>query len=231
MTALRQLDDSLWVAEAPLRVLGVQAGRRMTVIRFDSGDLFIHSPAPLDRELRASLDALGTVRYLAAASLLHGHLSMGDYARAYSRAELLAPPGLRERRKDLTFAGDLGDTPDMRWAFELDQTPLEGNRFLTEILFHHRRSRTLIVGDAVWNNTGGLGLAARIWAGGRRRVAPTPAFRLAINDRNAARASLKLALEWDFDRLIVGHGPIVETGGKAAFQGGYSWLLPTAPST
>lgn len=231
MTALRQLDDSLWVAEAPLRVLGVEAGRRMTVVGLPERELFVHSPAPLDDELRASLEAVGDVRYVAAASLLHGHLSMGDYARAYPQAELLAPPGLREKRKDLTFAADLGDTPDMRWAFELDQTPFEGNRFLTEILFHHRRSRTLIVGDAVWNNCGDAPLPTRIWAGWRRRVAPTPAFRLAINDRDAARASLKRALEWDFERLIVGHGAIVETNGKAAFQGGYSWLLGTAPST
>jgi Domain of unknown function (DUF4336) len=223
LTALQAVDTGIWTAQAPLRFIGLQVGRRMTVVRLTSGDLWVHSPAPLDDALREALAALGPVRFVVAASLLHGHLSMGDYAHAYPTAALLAPPGLRERRADLAFAGDLSGEADPRWATELDQAPLRGHRYLTEVLFLHRASRSLIVGDACWNSREGLGLPARIWAGGRR-IGPTPAFRLAVRDRAAARASVERVLAWDFDRIVTGHGATVERGGREAFEHAYAWL-------
>jgi hypothetical protein len=32
-------------------------------------------------------------------------------------------------------------------------------------------------------------------------------------------------LEWDFDRVIVGHGEIVETGGRARLENGFAFLF------
>jgi hypothetical protein len=36
---------------------------------------------------------------------------------------------------------------------------------------------------------------------------------------------VKRILEWDFDRILPGHGEIVDSGGKAAFEQGLAWLL------
>jgi hypothetical protein len=79
--ALEAVDKELWVAETPLRFLGVQLGQRMAVIRLRSQDLLIHSPAPLTDELRCELDELGPVRFVMPASWLHGHLFMEQYGR------------------------------------------------------------------------------------------------------------------------------------------------------
>ena len=38
------------------------------------------------------------------------------------------------------------------------------------------------------------------------------------------KASIQQVLEWDFDRIIVGHGEVVETGGKEALRQAYAWL-------
>jgi hypothetical protein len=133
-----------------------------------------------------------------------------------------APP---RKRRDLQFAGELGDKPDPRWADDLDQAAFRGLRYLTEILFLHRPSRTLIVGDVFWNVTPRMPPSARLVVGWRTRVGPTPAFRLfAVRDRAAARASIDRILTWDFDRILVGHGEVVETGGKEAFEAAYAWL-------
>lgn len=218
--------DRLWAVEAPLKTLGAEVGRRMAIVKLPDGSLLIHSPAPLDDQLRRALDGLGSVRFVVAASNLHGHLFMEQYADAYPEAELFAPPGLRERRKDLSFAGDLGDEPDRRWREHVDQALLRGHRMLNEILFLHRPSRTLIVGDACWNVTERMPFAARLWAGWKPGVRPTPAFRLGIRDRAAARASLGRVLGWDFDRILIGHGENVETGGREAFARAYAWLRP-----
>ena len=39
-----------------------------------------------------------------------------------------------------------------------------------------------------------------------------------MRDRVAARASLQRVLQWDFDRVIVTHGEILEHGGRQAMQ-------------
>jgi hypothetical protein len=221
---LRPVGPDIWVAETPLRMLGVQAGRRMSVMRLASGDLLLHSPAHLTEELRSALDDLGTVRYVVAASNLHGHLFMAQYATAYPAVELFAPPGLERRRKDLRFAGSLGDSPEPGWADAVDQAAFRGHRLLNEILFFHRPSRSLIVGDVCWNVTGEMSPSGRLWAGLRHGVRPTPFFRLAIRDKEAVRTSVERILRWDFDRIVIGHGEIVETGGREAFSRAYDFL-------
>jgi hypothetical protein len=205
-------------------MLTVQAGRRMAVVRLSGGGLLVHSPAPLDDRLRAELDDLGPVRFVVPASLLHGHLYMEQYAAAYPDVRLFAAPGLARRRKDLEFEGELGGEPDPSWSADLDQTTFDGHRFITEVVFRHRASGTLIVGDVVWNVTPAMSVTGRLWAGWRQGVRPTPAFRLGIRDRAAARASRDRILAWDFDRILIGHGEMVESGGHAAFERAYSWL-------
>jgi Domain of unknown function (DUF4336) len=229
---LRQIDSDLWVAESPLRYLEFQMGRRMAVVRLASGGLLIHSPAPLLDSLRAALDALGEVRFVLPASVLHGHLYMEQYRDAYPRAQLFSVAGLERRRADLRFDRRLTDSPELEWRDDLDQAPFEGQRVgarqLNEIEYLHRKTRTLITGDLCFNIGGEWPLATRRLAWGprmRKRLGPTTAFRAGIHDRPAARRSVERILEWDFDRILPGHGEIVESGGKRAFEEGLAWLL------
>ena len=143
---MREIAAGLWTVEVPLRFLGIEVGRRMSVVRLEGDGLWLHSPAPLTGELRASLEALGEPRYVVAASAVHGHRFMEQYRNRYPDLELFAAPGLDRRRKDLAFDGLLGTTPDPRWRDEIDQTVFLGH-LLPEVLFFHRASRTLIVGD------------------------------------------------------------------------------------
>ncbi len=228
---LRQLDDRLWTYEEPLRSVGVELGRIMTVIRLSSGGLFVQSPAELTSRLRAALDELGEVRFVAPASKLHGHLYMEQYAAAYPDVELLAAPGLPARRSDLAFDHLLGDAPDPRWATDVDQVAVVGHRWLEEIAFFHPPSRTLILGDVGFHIGQTSPLPTRLVARALRiyrRVSPPIEFRYTIANEESFRRSIRRVLAWDFDRVIPGHGEIVETGGKRAVLEGYDWLLADA---
>jgi hypothetical protein len=227
--SLREVGPGLWVHETPLRFVGIEAGRRMNVVALSDGGVLVHSPAELDDELRSELDARGPVRFVVAANRLHGHLFMEQYAEAYPDVELMAPPGLPGRRKDLTFAGELGDEPDSRWADDLDQAVVRGHRTLHEVVFLHRRSRSLIIGDLGMNFGPSAAPMTRVLArlgGIYGRLRPTPAFRSLFrrSERAATRASLERILSWDFDRIVTGHGDIVETGGREALREAYAWL-------
>lgn len=228
MSGLREIGDGLWVHEAPLRFAGFEAGRIMSVVRIAGGGLFVHSPAPLDDPLNASLGALGEVRFVAAASPIHGHMWMEQYRAAYPGVELLAAPKLARRRKDLDFDAELAGAPDERWAGALDQALFRGNPLLPEAEFLHRASRTLILGDLAMHfgdhSTRPLRTVARV---GRMygRLRPTPMFRFTTLKRGAAREDIRRILEWDFDRVIPGHGAIWENGGREALRREWRRLL------
>jgi hypothetical protein len=57
------------------------------------------------------------------------------------------------------------------------------------------------------------------------RFGPSTLDPLLIRDRRAARESLERILAWDFDRVIVAHGDVLDHGGHDLLRGGYSWLL------
>jgi hypothetical protein len=224
MSLLTQHADGLWTADAPMRLFGLfEIGTRMTVVRLSSGDLWVHSPiAP--SAVRGELDPLGPVRHVVAPNRYH-HLFAGPFGDAYREARLWGAPGLAAKRRDLRFDGELGPEPPPDWAYDLDQLSIES--MLREVVFLHRRSRTLISSDLVAHVTG-TGLGTRLYAslGGFRKGPAVPrALKLAYRDRAAARRSIERLLEWDFDRVIVAHGAVIAGGGKEIVRQAFGWLL------
>ena len=95
---LRPVSEDLFVLDVPFRIGGMELGGRMTVIRLPDGGLWLHSPVKLDAAARSAVEALGPVRFLVAPNTMH-HLALGDWAAAYPSAKVLAPAGLRQKRK------------------------------------------------------------------------------------------------------------------------------------
>jgi len=225
---LHQRDNRFWTYEEPLQFFGIEIGRIMSVVRLSSGGLFVQSPAELTPELHAALADLGEVRFVAPASKLHGHLYMEQYRAAYPDAELLAAPGLPARRPDLRFDHVLGDTPDPRWGTDIDQVVVAGHRWLTELAFFHRPSQTVILGDIGFHVGDESPLKTRLVARAlriRSRLGPPIELRLTIRNEATFRRSIRDVLAWEFDRVVPGHGEIIDTGGKRALLEGYDWLL------
>jgi hypothetical protein len=223
---LRELDENLWVAERPLRFGGLEVGTRMTAIRLRGDEIFLHSPVELDQGIRSSVERLGSVRYVVAPNRFH-HLWAGGVLEAYPEAKLFLAPGLADKRPDLVPHVTLGDEAPEGWAGQIDQLFFLGFPLANEVVFLHRASRSLILSDLAFNfGAEGPSLTrvlVRILGGGG--FGPTLLERLLIRDRPAARASLERILEWDFDRVIVAHGQVLERGGRQALRDGYRWLL------
>ncbi|MEO8605008.1 MAG: DUF4336 domain-containing protein [bacterium] len=223
---LRALAENLWVTERPLRFGGVELGTRMTVIRLRDGGLFLHSPVHLDDALRAALPPLGTPRCAVAPNRFH-HLFAGEYPAAFPGLRLFAAPGLAQKRRDLAIDAELSDTPPAEWAGEIDQECFKGFPLMGEVAFCHRASRTLLLSDLAFNVGPEASRGARIGfrlIGAYDRFGPTLVEKLLIRDRAAARRSLERILAWDFDRVVVAHGRVLETGGRQALRDGYQWL-------
>lgn len=226
-TPLRQLAEDLWVVERPQSFWALQVGARMTVVRLRSGGLLLHSPVQLDDALRAELDAIGEVRFVVAPNRLH-HLYCGRVAQAYPGARLWLAPGVDAKRPDLTFEAVLGDEAPEPWRGEVDQVFFRGRPMENEVTFFHRASRTLILCDLAFNFGPDAPLPTRLVTrliGGYGRLRPSRIDPLLIRDRAAARTSLEAILAWDFDRIVVAHGEVLERGGHEILRHGYRWLL------
>lgn len=224
---LRQLAPDLWIAERPQRFYGLEVGTRMNVVRLVDGSLLLHAPVALSAGLCAELNALGPVRYVVAPNRVH-HLYAGRVAETYPGARLWVAPGLPEKRPDLRFEAVLDDEAPPEWRGQLDQAFFRGRPYENEVAFFHRASRTLLLCDLAFNFRESTTLPTRILmslVASYGYFGPSKLDPLLIRDRAAARASLERILSWDFDRVVVAHGDVQETGGRALLRQGYAWLL------
>ncbi len=194
-------------------------------MRLANGDLFVHSPGPLDDETRTFLAGTGTPRAIVAPSLFH-HLWAGDWKAAWPEALLCACPGLEKKRADLPWDRVLGDEPEPLWKGQLDQVFFAARSLENEVVFFHRASRTLICCDAVFNLATHPSRLTRLVALllAQRRPGATWLERLMIRDRGAAREQLDRMLAWDIERIVLAHGEMVPSHGREVLRRAYDWL-------
>ena len=113
-------------------------------------------------------------------------------------------------------------------AADLDQALFGGAPALQETVFLHRATGTLILTDLCFHIPADRPFGTRLFArlaGVYERLSPSRAFRAMLRDRAAARASIERILAWEFDRILLTHGRIVERGGRDAFRQAFAWLL------
>ncbi len=227
-TRIRELHPGLVAIDHPLRLPGgLELGTRSVLIRLTGGGVLVHTPGPLDDDVRRAIDSLGPVRALIAPNLLH-HMFLDESARAYREAPVFAAPGLREKIGGVRIDELLGDEAPELWSADLDQMLVRGAPSLNEFVFFHRASRTLLCLDLCFNVRESASFVTRLLMrvnGAYGRFGPSRIFRFAVmKDHRGTRASIDRILAWDFDRVTVAHGDILETGGHAALEAGFRWL-------
>lgn len=224
---MRELAAGLWIAEARLRFLGLELGARMTVVRLASGDLLLHSPVAASEERVREVGRLGRVAHIVAPNRFH-HLFVGDWQKHHPEAAIHVAPGLERKRDDLPISSLLGAIPDPVWADVLDQVALTGIPATNEVVFFHRSSSTLIASDLAFQigpESPPLTRAAFRAMGAYGCLCPTPLERLLVRDRAAFRGSLERILAWPIERVVVAHGAVCESDGRARLARGYDWIL------
>lgn len=196
-------------------MLGVDLQRNVTVIRLSSGRLIIHSTAPFSTEDVAAIRALGEPGWIVETLLRHDTFAK-EGREAFPEIPYLAPEGFST---NLGFStASLIPEPE-EWKGEVSVLAVDGAPEFGEIVMLHRASRTLIVADLVfhfshpdgfWKKT----LLTLATVGGKYQPGVTKPFKQAIKDHSAFEKSVHALLEWDFDRIVVGHGDPISSGGK-----------------
>lgn len=207
-----------------MRFLGTPVGRRCAVVRCKGGELVVFSPVKADRQSIAQLRSLGKVAAFILPSRFHDRY-YEDYFQIFSDARFLASRAVMEDHPKWPLTELIPGVPELS---EFDFTELKGMPWVREVLFHHRVSKTLMIADALFNVPLASGVLDRVLMrfadiGGEPKVCRL--FRLMIRDKAALRASLRQVLEWDFVRIVPGHGEVVEQNGKETMTRAYRRYL------
>lgn len=235
MSVLKEIvDGRIWVAEDDLFMPGgVHFPVRMTIIKLKSGGLWLHSPITITDAMADEINALGNVEHIVAPNCFH-HLYAGPAKERYKDATLHAPRGLTKKRKDLSFDNVLTNE-ECPWPEDFEQHKMGGTPALQEVVFFHRETKTLIVTDLVFNihETKNFlsKMVFRFVANAWQRVAQSNLVRFATKDKVAAGTSAQRLFEWDFSRLMMAHGLIVEENAQEELRSGLRWMLSHAPKS
>lgn len=230
---LKPVSDNIWIVDGSLITFkGVPFPTRMTVIRLQNGDLFIHSPIELTDTLKPEIDQLGTVKHLISPNRIH-YWWVEEWAKAYPDAIKWASPGAEEAaaKQGWHFDKDLEDTPDPAWRDEIDQLIVRGSRLLEEAVFFHKPSKTLILADLIENfesqkvNSRFLSFLMKL-AGNLDPDGKLPIdLRLSFLGRHAKlKESVKTLLSWQPEKIILAHGKWYKTNGTAELKRAFRWV-------
>ena len=226
------LTNTIWIKAYPIHYAGTDFNSRMTIIRLSNGNLFIHSPCEIDEQTKIEIEKLAMVEFIVAPGSYH-YLHVCSAQRAFPEAETFICPGVERKHPEIEFDWLLGDRPDNRWDDDFDQVLVRGNRYIWEVAFYHKSSRTLILVDLIENiteETEGVGWSLELWWKIVFRMwgnpKPAPEYQLGWKDKNAARKSLMKILEWDFERIILSHGDLIEENAKEVAL--HAWQRPLA---
>lgn len=222
--------DRIWLIEYPIRYYGTRFNARTALIKTEEDQLIVHSPGPLTEEMREFVADLAPVSVILAPGTFH-HLYAKEWANYYDQAEVFVCPGLERKIPALKDARIIADGRRYGWSTELEHLATQGSRIVNEVVFFHRSTRTLLVVDLIENFTDRsqynwvlkfwLKYVFRMWD----RPRPAPEYQIGWQDRNQARAMLEEILQWDFDKIVLSHGDLIHSGGKAMARQAWSTLL------
>lgn len=231
---LEKIDTNIWVAEQKLKYLGLEVGTRMTIIRLKNGELVVISPIKVDEETINQIKTLGKVSIIIAPNLYH-HLFISDFKSVYPDAQIFAAPGLESKRQDINFdriihQGKIGKQDEIEYfLFEGFKTLTPKGAFpLNEIVFFHQQSQTLILTDTAFHFDETFPFITKLVTrviGGYKKLEPSRLEKIAIQEKQKVKNSIQTVLSWNFERVIVAHGSIVDNQGKEKLKEGYKWAL------
>jgi hypothetical protein len=198
---------------------GLAIPTRSFAVRMADGALAVISPLP-DEAARRDVAVLGRVACLIAPNSFH-YGGLAGWAAAFPRARRFLAPGLRARRPELPEGEELIEGATTPFADLLPHAVLGPQRGVSEVAFLHRPSRTLILTDACfhileapWRDRPGWRLMG-VW----KRFGPSLTARsILLRDRARVADFVERLCRWDFERIAVAHGELLEGASAATLR-------------
>jgi len=228
---LKQIAADIWAHEKDVELpVGLNMPGRATIMRLGDGGLLIYSPLSVDDATAQQIDALGDVRFLVAPNSLHWMFLKAAKER-WAGARVLASPVLASKLGSFQFE-HLPETGRIAGMDGIRIERIQGAPRIQEHVLLHEPSRSLVVGDLVFNvqecRSFWMRLVLRL-GGTWKKVGQSIEWRRLIKDRAAAARSASDILGWDFERVVVAHGDVVEDHARERTRRALAWMTSGAP--
>ena len=225
----KEFGPSLYMADGPtVSFYGFPYPTRMAVARLSDGSAWVWSPVALTDDIVDFMETFESVGHIVSPNKIH-HLFLAQWHDRWPSAHMYAPPGLAERKPDLPFDAELGDTPAPAWAGDVDQVIFHGSLAMEEVVFFHRESRTAIVCDLIQRHpeaamTGWKGMLMRLDSLVGRNGSTPREWRATFVRRSEARAARETVLGWKPQRLLIAHGECAQSGATQIIDNALGWI-------
>ncbi len=234
LDAPKQVADDVWIVDGPSIRFGgfglkIPFPTRMTLVRLPGDRLFVHSPTELTPQLRQAVERIGEPLWLVAPNRIH-YWWLPDWHRAFPGAQPWLAPRVREQAgARIDFEAMLlegaGGYP---WDDAIAGLPVAG-RYMTEFVFFHRASRTLLLADLIENfearTLDGWWMPLLVRLGGALDPhGSMPRDMRLTYPREVLRAALATMLSWEPERVVLAHGRWYERDGAAELERAFAWL-------
>ena len=208
------------------------------MVRLASRELVVISPIQTNEATVSQLSDLGQVRHIVAPNLYH-YFFAAEFKALYPSATFWAAPGLDMKQPELPIDEIINSHSSSQGNGQWDRLEtilfngfrtlsLSGFESLNECVFFHPVSRTLILTDTAFHFDESFPMltqfAFRV-TGGYKQLSPSLLEKIATREKNRVRQSVENVLRWDFERVIMAHGSIIEKHGKERFRQGYDSFL------
>ncbi|MBX3232260.1 MAG: DUF4336 domain-containing protein [Labilithrix sp.] len=226
MERLRVIAEGVWgIEDVVTPSPGFRMPARATVVRLAGGEVVLHAPLAIDDEVARELAALGPVKHIVAPSCLHWMFVKGAVER-YPDARVLGVEGLEQK---LTAKAGVRFEPLANGAFgdELEVLRIAGAPSINEHVLLHGPSRSLLLSDLVFNIHADASwpMSMLLWINGaHRKTAQSRVWRFAVKDRAAAAESASALLARDYERVVVGHGDVIEDDARERMRRALAWM-------
>lgn len=235
LNTLKPVDNDIWIVDGDVIRFGPPGLRfpfptRMTIIRVGQ-ILFVHSPTELTPRLAAEIDHLGAPGWIIGPNRLH-YWWIADWRKAYPHSRIYLAPRIREQAgKKITFQADvLSESVVRPWDSAIATLAVPGS-YMTEFVFFHRTTRTLVLTDLIENfEPQKLGLIGR-WmtrlGGVQDPDGKTPRdLRMTfLRNKSELRKAVETMIAWQPQRIILAHGRWYTTDGVTELRRAFRWLL------
>lgn len=210
------LTSDIQLFHGKLKMPLVQLPLTSALVTLSTGKVLL---APHPSLTADELRGMGAVTDIVAPNLFH-HLGIAHAVAAHPQARLWGVAGFERKRKDIAWGAFLeaGQWPHQQ---ELVAVQLGGMPTINEFVFFHPLSKTLFVTDLCFNILESPGVGA--WLiyhlfGTYQRFACSKLLMKRIEDQAAFEKSLAMVFAHDFDRIVMCHGSVVHSAGRAALR-------------
>jgi len=218
------IDDTLLLLRQPFSVIGMPLGKTTALIRHPDGRCLLHSAATFTDDDLAEIKSWGEVGWLLEATCMHDTFASAVRGQ-FPGVPYGLPVGFPLAASAMEPTWRLPKLPS-EWADILEAFPIRGIPRLNECALRHRPSKTLLLGDLIFN----LPLERspfmlRLISGLKSFPGTSRLLKFMVKDRAALAKSVEAMLASDFDRVVMSHGVTLAEHPKSALRAALAWAL------